>query len=322
MNRIRQQREASGWTVRQLAKKVGVNYTSISFWENGRKEPRSGNKLKLARVLKCPPDYLFPALRQDQKTVNILLIEDNPDDVERIQRLMKLSPQKNWQLTWVDRLAKGLETLKSRPVHLILLDLRLSESQGIATFQKVYGRVPEIPIIVLTGFDDKELALKTLRGGAQDYLMKGEIEQRMFFRAVRYAIERQKLVIQHQKAEQRLQESLRTFKIAGDLISDGLMVLQESTIVQVNSAFLRIFGYARESEANNHSLEEIFEAEDGQTVRKHILMDHLGFRKFRGVRKGGRGVWVCVCGRGTLYNGKPARIIAIRELDDSRHRAS
>ena len=78
----------------------------------------------------------------------------------------------------------------------MLLDLSLPDSQGLETFAKVYAHSPTVPIIVLTGNDDHDLALKAVKSGAQDYLVKGRLDRELLLRAMRYAIERKRYQLQ------------------------------------------------------------------------------------------------------------------------------
>ncbi len=89
-----------------------------------------------------------------------------------------------------DRLSTGLERLAKNSVDVVLLDLLLPDSQGLETFDRMHSQAPQVPIIVLSGLDDESLALEAVRKGAQDYLVKGEVDSRLLGRSIRYAIER------------------------------------------------------------------------------------------------------------------------------------
>jgi DNA-binding response OmpR family regulator len=129
--------------------------------------------------------------------IGALLIEDNPDDAVLIQRYLDASQKGIYNVIHVETLADGLESLKRIVFDIILLDLVLPDGpMGIKTFETVYAQASHVPIIVLTGYDDDELAVEAVRKGAQDYLVKGLVTGPILARAIRYAIERKKLLTQ------------------------------------------------------------------------------------------------------------------------------
>lgn len=128
--------------------------------------------------------------------VTVLLVEDNPADTDLIREALDeafLSPTLDVPalgLEHVPTLAKGLERLAAGSVDVVLLDLSLPDSQGLETFIRLQRAVPTVPIIVLSGLQDEERAVRAVREGAQDYLVKGQVDGVVLSRAIRYAIER------------------------------------------------------------------------------------------------------------------------------------
>jgi DNA-binding NarL/FixJ family response regulator len=142
----------------------------------------------------------------ENKPINILLIEDDAGDVVLIREYLAEGMKSPCNLVQAGRLDKALEHLaREEFFDVILLDLGLPDTQGYTGFERVYARVPRVPIIVLTGRDDDALAIETVQKGAQDYLVKGQVNSGILVRAIRYAIERQKLRTQ-------LESSLREIK--------------------------------------------------------------------------------------------------------------
>ncbi len=125
--------------------------------------------------------------------IKALLIEDNPGDARLIKEMLAESKRSTFNLTWVDRLAKGIDYLKNNPVDIVLLDLSLPDSSGPETFERLVRHVPQMPIIILTGLDDEQLAISLLRSGLQDYIVKDSVNPDMLARSIRYAIERKLL---------------------------------------------------------------------------------------------------------------------------------
>ena len=119
----------------------------------------------------------------------VLLVEDNPGDARLIRETLA-DARAPFALETVERLDAALARLAAGGVDAVLLDLALPDSRGYDTFATVHARAPETPIIVLTGLGDESLALRTVRDGAQDYLVKGQVDGNILTRSVRYAIER------------------------------------------------------------------------------------------------------------------------------------
>jgi len=147
----------------------------------------------------------------ETQSINVLLIEDNPDDAVLIQRYLTNSRKVTYHVTHVDRLADGLACLKGINFDIVLLDLVLPDGpMGLDTFEKASAHTDHIPIIVLTGHDDDELAIEAVQKGAQDYIVKGQISGGMLGRAIRYAIERKKLMTQLEHSAREIKK-LRGF---------------------------------------------------------------------------------------------------------------
>jgi MinD-like ATPase involved in chromosome partitioning or flagellar assembly/CheY-like chemotaxis protein len=126
----------------------------------------------------------------EHKLINVLLIEDNPGDTRLIRELFKEAKGAPAGLVCTDRLSSGLELLEKGGVDVVLLDLSLPDSKGLETFSKVHTLAQALPVIVLTGFDDEELALEAVKDGAQDYMSKGTVTSQSLMRSVRFAVER------------------------------------------------------------------------------------------------------------------------------------
>jgi sigma-B regulation protein RsbU (phosphoserine phosphatase) len=124
---------------------------------------------------------------------HVLLIEDNQGDADLV-RLRLVESNSDLAVSCADRLSTGLEALAGEPPAVVLLDLNLPDSRGAETFREVLKKAPGVPVVVLSGGDDEELAIKAIHQGAQDYLVKGQFDGRQLGRAMRYAMERQALV--------------------------------------------------------------------------------------------------------------------------------
>lgn len=123
----------------------------------------------------------------------ILLVEDNPADARLLREMFNEQGPHNTELTHVDCMSAAEKHLSERAVDMILLDPGLPDAQGLGAIRRAHAAAPRVPLVVLTGFDDETLAQQALQEGAQDYLIKGQIDARGILRALRYATERKRL---------------------------------------------------------------------------------------------------------------------------------
>jgi len=128
--------------------------------------------------------------------VKVLLVEDNPGDARLIQLMIEDSGADLFVIEQVERLEEGLRRLAEGGIGLVLLDLSLPDSHGLETFSQLHARAPQLPIIVLSGLNDTTVAVQAVHEGAQDFLVKGQVEGQLLVRAMRYAIERKGLTEQ------------------------------------------------------------------------------------------------------------------------------
>ena len=138
--------------------------------------------------------------------MRVLLLEDNPADARLIQEAVFEAADAGVELVHITRLASALEQLEAGDVDLLLLDLSVPDSHGFETFTKAQTSAGEVPIVVLSGTDDEDLAVRAVRAGAQDYLVKGHVDGNLLIRAMRYAIERQRAEVALRHSEQTLRE--------------------------------------------------------------------------------------------------------------------
>jgi len=127
------------------------------------------------------------------KALQVLLVEDNAGDARLLREMFSTEKAGNFELTHLLRMSEAVVHLAKGGVDIALLDLGLPDAHGLETLRRARAVAPDVPLIVLTGLDDEALAAEAMKEGAQDYLIKGQIENRALPRALRHAIERQRM---------------------------------------------------------------------------------------------------------------------------------
>ena len=161
--------------------------------------------------------------------LQVLLVEDNALDAKFITGLL-CSPSAALQCRHVTRLTEALKHIEKDRPDVILLDLNLEDSAGYETFYRVRQAASRAAILVLSGSDDEELAIKTVREGAQDYLVKGTFDGRLLLRSIRYAIERK-------RSEEALRQSEATVRAIFENSLEGIVIFADDGIcLEANAA--------------------------------------------------------------------------------------
>ena len=197
------------------------------------------------------------------KCIKVLLIEDNPGDALLIQEMLNEVKNTEFELKHAKRLNEGLKYLHSNVFDVVLLDLTLPDSTGIETFNTTNKNAPEIPIIILTGLSDEELAINAVGMGAQDYLVKGEVDSRLLDRAVRYAIERKTIEDKLKKSEERYRFMVEQTK------SGVFLINQVYKLNYVNQQLADMLGY-KVNEMINRSIFDFLDKEGKKTFIDHL----------------------------------------------------
>ena len=194
--------------------------------------------------------------------IDVLLIEDNPGDARLIREVLDESARVEYQLQCADLLSTGLERLDKAGIDVVLLDLGLPDSQGLDTLSKVCAQAPEVPIVILTGLDDEINALQALRQGAQDYLVKGDVDSKMLWRAIRHAIERKRTEITLETSRESLRNVINNNH-------DGIVIIDANRVIRfVNPAAEAVL-----DRQSDDLLGELFQypVPQGQTVEVSIV---------------------------------------------------
>jgi PAS domain S-box-containing protein len=218
--------------------------------------------------------------------IHCLLLEDSPVD----RKLMESMMDDNIVVISAESLAGAIDQLSQHTVDIIISNLGLPDSYGLDTFTKLYEIMPNIPIIVLTALDNESIALDAVKGGAQDYILKGDITRRSLNRSIKYAIERKQI-------EEQLREAELRYKTVADFTyAWEYWQLRDGTLKYVSPACEKITGYSIEEFVQNPGLiEDIILPEDQKIWEEHTKQNadgHAPEIQYRIVTKDGNIRWV------------------------------
>jgi signal transduction histidine kinase len=132
--------------------------------------------------------------------LQVLLVEDSAGDARLLREMFSKERAGSFELTHLLRLGDAEIHLAKARADIILLDMGLPDGHGIETLRRAQAMAPGVPVVVLTGLDDEAQAAQAMQEGAQDYLIKGQIENRALPRALRHAIERQHMLTESELA--------------------------------------------------------------------------------------------------------------------------
>jgi PAS domain S-box-containing protein len=211
---------------------------------------------------------------RQERLLNILLVEDNPLDARLVASLLR-RPVEAVKCSHVTRLSEALQILHGVQFDVILLDLNLEDSTGYETFSRILPVAANAAILVLSGSDDEELAIRTVREGAQDYLVKGSFDGRLLVRSIRYAVERK-------QSEEALRHSEATVRAIFENSLDAIVITDDqAAFCEANSAAVELIGIPRERLFES----TLFEFGDDDLKNE--------WRRFRRAGQGRGRFWVC-----------------------------
>ena len=198
--------------------------------------------------------------------IKTLLVEDNEGDAFLLKKKLAYGKEIQFDLTHVDRLAIAVKLVQRELFDVVLLDLSLPDSKGLETFLSLETIAPHLPIVLLTGLNDESVALKAVRAGAQDYLIKGQATTEVLIRSVNYAIERMHHLEKIHQSEVRLQQINQQL---------AQQVKNHSSELEFrNQELKKLFLYATTDKvtgiANRYRLEDFIQREWGNAIRNQI----------------------------------------------------
>ncbi len=240
----------------------------------------------------------------DEMIIGVLLIEDNPDDAELMQRRLSRSTNARFAVTTAKNLHEGLAYLEKASPDLVISDLGLPDSAGLDTVNKILAQAPQIPLVVLSGYDDESTAIKAVKAGAQDYLVKGQLEGVYMERSLFYAIERARMQRElEQHALEILSIQTNLLKILDKNADAILVVSDDNRILFTNPAVETLLGQTQKELTNkpfNYPIDggktteiEITQTDKDKTIAEMRVVD-------------------------ITWEGKPAYLASLRNITERR----
>ena len=205
----------------------------------------------------------------NKKSIKILLlVEDNPLDARLLREMFTEQGSHDTDFTHVECMSDAEKLLSERTFDIILLDLGLPDTQGLGAVRRAHAAAPHLPLVVITGLDDESLAAQALQEGAQDYLIKGQIDARSLKRALRYAMERKFM-------EEALFVEKERAQVTLNCIGDAVVCTDISgNLTFLNLVAEKMTGWPRQQAAGRPMAEvfRILDAKSRQTIPNPMEM--------------------------------------------------
>jgi PAS domain S-box-containing protein len=197
--------------------------------------------------------------------IKVLVVEDSPTQAKLLSiSLARLGVEAEWAGT----IAQAFERLAQQNIDVVLLDLFLPDSEGIETFYRLHAFDPSLPVVVLTGLDDQTIALAAVKGGAQEYLVKGRASDDSVVRCLRYAIERN-------HAEQTLRETEHRTRLIIENSLDAFVAMDiAGRILDWNKHAEKMFGFRRDQSLGT-SINEVISPNQIKTTGKRVNLEQM-----------------------------------------------
>ncbi len=231
-----------------------------------------------------------PASRHPGTIDKILLIEDNPGDVRLVREYLQERHATPLQVHTADRRSAGLSMMADLNPDIVLLDLSLPDSHGLATFLAFQQQAPDMPIVVFSSNDNEDMALMAMQAGAEDYLPKQHVDSIVLLRTIRHALARHRV-------ERALRVSEERYRTIVESAEEGIWQLdQQGSTRFLNPAMALMFGYSVGQMFGRPLLDLV--AREDREIAQEFLHNCLAGRRsredFRFVHRDGRAIWAIV----------------------------
>ena len=252
-------------------------------------------------------------MKEPSDDLKLLVIEDNPADIFFLKEMLTKSSLTISKIYEANRLKTGVDYLKKAEVGITLLDLSLPDSSGLDSLFAIKDVADNIPIIILTGFDDTNIALAAIKAGAQDYLVKGEFNKNLLQKAIQYSLERKRHEEKLKESEEKYRQIFKNSPLPAWIYDPHTL-----QFLEVNEAAIYKYGYSYE-DFLKLTLKDIRPAEDVPELMK-TLGDKSGQGKlWRHKKKNGEIILVEVTFYQVTFRGQMAMQAQINDVTEKIH---
>lgn len=249
------------------------------------------------------------------KRLQILVVEDNAGDYLLIEQMLLEIRDFQKDIVHVDALAHAIQNLQTKNFDVVLLDLSLPDSYGIDSFFRISQHSPQTPVLILSGLNDTRFAHDAVKNGAQDYLVKGDFEEKLLAKSITYSIERKNSI-------ELLRESQETYRLLFENNPIPMYIREKDSfqIVGVNQSAVNHFGYSEE-EFLQMKVTQLHPADEIDSLL-NMIKEHDGNYNspeiFRHICKNGKIVYVECRVRELIFQGNQCFLVLADDITDKR----
>ena len=239
-----------------------------------------------------------------EKPIKVLLIESDPIDARLVRKYLLELASVPSTLNWVKSLAEGIDALSRDAYSILLLDLNLPDSRGLATVKGIMDCNPKIPVLVLTGYDEKYLAIQTLHEGAEDYIVKNDLTNHHLINSIRNVIERYSIRQELREKNEELENICKNFFNLVGMQADGVVVVDARGIIRyMNPVAMDLLDF---------QFDPLADTPFTYGVKEDRVLDVEIYRKRKPP------CLIEMRQSNFIWEGKPAHLISIHDVTDQR----
>ena len=251
----------------------------------------------------------------DNQPISILVVEDNPGDLFLLEEELHGTDLAIAGISSAGTLAEAKQVLASKRIDLVFLDLSLPDSFGLESYTRLQPLTARVAVILLTGLNDTKLALQALVLGAQDYLIKGDFDEKLLSRAIRYSLERLRSLQYLRESEERYRELFNNNPMP-------MWVFDAETLhfLEANAAAVQHYGYSNQEFLSKSLLDLRLQGDKGVLVKEveEVRNHREGLKKglLQHKKKNGEVIFVDIAWHWISYKDRPAVLVLANDVTE------